>query len=156
MKTVFLTLLCGLLLSGCALTTEDAKPSTPSSSSTKKHPTAKPAVTVTPEPIRAATPKPTAYPVAKRFSEDERRDIFRSIVEAEDRGAEEAEKTFPTDLNNPSVSVDQASSNVEANTKLTNELQEKYHNEVYKQFHLSKKEQDLIGDEGIEKHWPPL
>lgn len=110
----------------------------------------------------AAKPKSTAnpkipLPTANRFNEDERRDIFRMLVEAEDRAHEEADVAIPADVDS-TASMDDATqtATLNANTELTNNLIEKYKSDVYQQFRLSKKEQELIENEGAVKNWASL
>lgn len=148
-----------ICLSACQSATPPTTTATP-----KPTPKARPTDSPTPAPIATWSlslptlkPKPTPLKTAKRFSEYERRDIFRKIVEAEDRGQKEADAQSPADPDSLMNKDKEAQGAIlDANMKLADKLQKRYRDRVYKQFHLSKKEGDLIGNEGVTNRWPPL
>lgn len=76
----------------------------------------------------------------KALSEVERRQIFKEIVLAEDKGTKEAELRFPDDIMNQ---ID-----------LERELQDKYKEELAKKHKLTMDQLKAIALEGVEKQWP--
>jgi len=84
------------------------------------------------------------------LSEEKRKEIFRAIVAAEDKGREEAEKIFPTDFKHPNYSEDNFMPNLEKNR----ELNEKYLNEVYAKYGIESDIWDKIVAEWLTDNWP--
>jgi hypothetical protein len=74
------------------------------------------------------------------LEEDERKEIFKAIVRAEDRAREDARDQYPNDS--------------DQRVELRRELEDKYRAEVRKKYDVNKAVQDSITSEGLEKMWP--
>ena len=94
------------------------------------------------------------------FTEEERRQILKEIVAAEDRANDEAEEMYPIDSSNPALwngntwLQDKFEENMERNIKHSNELMEVYRAQVRTKYGISEEIQRNITREGIEKNWP--
>jgi len=97
-------------------------------------------------------PEAPAPRTVKRIPASRRQAIYYAICLAEDRATHEADAAYPTDLN--TTPQDQSSRDVEPSGKMSNDLTEKYHDLVKKQYHLSDDQFSDIMTEGLEKHWP--
>lgn len=74
------------------------------------------------------------------LEEDERKEIFKAIVKAEDRAREDARDEYPNDS--------------DQRVELRRDLENKYRTEVRKKYDISRAVQDSITSEGLEKRWP--
>lgn len=88
----------------------------------------------------------------KERSLDEKQEIFYKVAQAEDKAMKEAEKMYPTSLYN--IDADQAKKNVEPNAELSQELEEKYKQEILNEYNVSKDEWVKIATEGVKDNWP--
>ena len=88
----------------------------------------------------------------KERSLEEKQEIFYKVAQAEDKAMKEAEKMYPTSLYN--VDADQAKKNVEPNAELSQELEEKYKQEILNEYNVSKDEWVKIATEGVRDNWP--
>lgn len=89
------------------------------------------------------------------LSEEQRRSIFKEFIAAEDRAHGEAEKMFPTygtAIGN--LSPEALRKILYKNIEKSNELMEKYKDEVRKKNSLDKKEEDQIVTEWLLENWP--
>lgn len=82
----------------------------------------------------------------------EKQEIFFKVAQAEDKAMKEAERKYPTNIYN--VDVEQAKKNVEPNAELSQELEEKYKQEILNEYNVSKDEWSKIGIEGVKDNWP--
>ena len=89
------------------------------------------------------------YEEQKKNSSTFRQQIFREVVAAEDKGREEAEELFPTDITHPSYQE----GNIEKMLSLMDELQEKYRNEVLSRHNLTKEDFKQISVEALRNDW---
>jgi hypothetical protein len=90
--------------------------------------------------IHPSVSKPSTEEERLGLSEVQRRDIFKRIVEAEDRGQADAELKYPTDY------VKQA--------KLASELSEANKDALAKELKLTSDQLREIAEEGLTKNWP--
>jgi|GEM_PF-5481833 len=82
----------------------------------------------------------------------EKQEIFLKVAEAENKAMKEAEGKYPTNIYN--IDVEQAKKNVEPNAELSQELEEKYRQEILNEYNVSKDEWLKIGTEGVKDNWP--
>ncbi len=76
----------------------------------------------------------------KVLSESERREIFKEIIQTEDRATKRAQRRFPSDL--------------KKHIDLERELQEKYKDKLAKRHDLTRVKLHAIGAEGLMNNWP--
>ncbi len=84
---------------------------------------------------------------------EEKQEIFYKVAQAEDKAMKEAEEKYPTSLYNID-DADQAKKNVEPNAELSQELEEKYIQEIFEEYNVSKDEWTKIATEGVKDNWP--
>lgn len=82
------------------------------------------------------------------FSEEERRQIFKEIIAAEDRAMNEADTKYP--LDKAGVTMD----DFEKNSDLNNELTEKYKGQVRKKYGITEDQEMEIIVEAFMEGWP--
>ena len=85
--------------------------------------------------------------------EDERRSIFAELVACEDKANAEASKKYPEDFGLPAA---EQVKRIELRSAHANPLREACEDEIRAERQLSKEEESLITNEGIEMRWPPL
>ncbi|MEX0652434.1 MAG: hypothetical protein WD509_01795 [Candidatus Paceibacterota bacterium] len=84
------------------------------------------------------------------FSEDERRQIFKEIVAAEDKARDEAEALYPIDISDP----DYKQENLEKNFSKEQELADEYEAQVRVKYGITKEIQNAISTEAHQENWP--
>lgn len=80
------------------------------------------------------------------YSLDERKEIYKGIVEAGDRGGKEAEKRYP------SQDTDELAE-MQRRFDYADEIADKYKNELAKELELSREQLEEIGREGLINNW---
>lgn len=85
------------------------------------------------------------------LAEDKRKEIWKEAVLVEDRANREAEQEHPEPK---PYSKEAYMAAYEKREKLSDELMNKYRNQLAKKYGLSRKELDEIRHEGLEKSWP--
>lgn len=107
--------------------------------------------------VESATPEPQQ----PELSEAEKKEIYKAIVAAEDRGRSKAEEECPTDLTNESLYEEWQ--NMDANEQeaymtdcmaLKDELSAQYRAEVIASYDISTNTAESISTEGTTKSWP--
>ena len=89
------------------------------------------------------------------LSEAQRQQIWKEIVQAEDRAHREAEQEFPLpDPSKPGYSSSVFMEQLEKQIELEETLGEKYKNELAEKYGLTRDQLDAIGTEGVIKDWP--
>jgi len=87
--------------------------------------------------------------------ESKRKEIFRTIVTAEDRANADAQRMFPLpDPLKPGYSQAKARAQVMKQSEALNTLTKKYETEVAKRYGITEEQLLDISVEGIEKNWP--
>lgn len=91
--------------------------------------------------------------VDSRFSEQERRQIYREIVQAEDSAEQDtyAQYPYPPD---PPLNGTELDSYLVDQEKLNESLDEKHHARVRREHGLTEGQLNAISEEGVEGHWP--
>lgn len=84
------------------------------------------------------------------FTEEQRRQIFKDIVAAEDRAEAEAERLYPMDVFNPNYKAE----NMDKHFEKSDELGELYRAQVRAKYEISEEIQKQIGVEGLTERWP--
>ncbi len=84
------------------------------------------------------------------FTEEERKDLFKVIVAAEDKANYDAEQLFPTDFSNPMFKE----SNLMDEFHKSEELSIQYKKEVRKKHGLSEQQEKEIKSEWLKEWWP--
>lgn len=82
------------------------------------------------------------------FTEEERRQIFKEIVAAEDRATNEADAKYP--LDKAGITMD----DIKKNGGLSNELMEKYKEQVRKKHGITEDQETEIVVEAFQESWP--
>ena len=82
------------------------------------------------------------------LTEEERRQLFKELVAAEDRAMEEADNLYPIDPSYPDWEE-----NISRNVEKADELDDMYKAEIRARWGISEEEQLQIVVEGIEEHW---
>lgn len=98
----------------------------------------------------------TAKPEVKHgLPESKRKEIFRAIVNAEDRADKDAQRMYPlSDPLKPGYSQAKASTQVKKQAEALNSLTKKYKDEVAKRYGITYEQLREISVEGIVKNWP--
>lgn len=81
------------------------------------------------------------------LSDTTRREIYKAIVSAEDRGQAEADKQIPIEAGATLDTINQ-------NTDLARKLTDQYKRELQKKYGITEDVVNQIGAEGLVKHWP--
>jgi len=84
------------------------------------------------------------------FTEEQRRQIFKDIVAAEDRAEAEAERLYPMDVFNPNYKAE----NMDKHFEKSDELGELYRAQVQDKYGISEEIQKQISREGLTERWP--
>jgi len=84
------------------------------------------------------------------LTEDQRRQIFKDIVAAENQAMLEADKIFPIDISDPNYKQDNLMKNIDKN----NELMEKYKAQVRAKYEITEEIENEIVVEAFEEGWP--
>jgi acetyl-CoA acetyltransferase len=106
-----------------------------------------PTPSATPEPSAASANQNTqpaqAEETDRRFglSEDQRRQVFMEMTQADQRATKEAEQKYPI-------------TEVKKNAEYERALREKYYNAIAKKYKLTVDQLGWVAEEGIKKKWP--
>ena len=84
------------------------------------------------------------------FTEEQRRQIFKELVAAEDRAEAEAERIYPMDVFDPNYKAE----NIDKHFEKSDELAEKYEAEVRAKYGISEEIEKQISVEGLTERWP--
>lgn len=92
----------------------------------------------------------TSEPKEKHgLSKAQRKEIWKALINAEDRAQEEADERYTTDVIDPNY----AESNIEKNIDLYRELRKKYRKDLESEYDLDVGILDSITHEGIRSEW---
>jgi len=95
--------------------------------------------------------------IVSRFNKEKRKEIYYALIEAEDRASAEAEKKYPTNLNN--IPMNQIrdydfSGMLDKQSRLRDKLIKKYEKQVMKKYKIIEEEVDKISYEAYKDNWP--
>jgi hypothetical protein len=90
------------------------------------------------------------------YSESERRDVFKEVIVAEDKGQAEADLKYPTGADavlDENLNKAEISERISNNVDMARELQEKYRMEVLQKYNLTQEQGRKITVEALTEGW---